>query len=273
MRTPDAPPASPLLQSVHAKALTARPKLRARAFVGRMTEPSNPDYLAQKHKLDHLASFVTAALTSLTDTMDAWAHLSKQHSNFAMLMAHTRTSQSMERAARLTSLCARDVRDDVLQDGVVPDVMKQLKRFLTHVRGLQERQRDVRRMKREYEMSMGRVRKGAEGWERVERGRIMYEAMVKRMAERMKEANDRGGEVVRTVRWLYWLVQEKASACVNESTEEEMGKANAAEPLLCYVRFCQGLKSPTTMFNGMDLRAVDRYVEEEDEDDERSRRR
>lgn len=249
-------------------------KIRGRAFGHRVAEPSNPDYLAQKHKLDHLASFLGAALSALAETMAAWTSVAKQQSHFAALVAQSGTEtrgsiggrENCARAARVTAVCARELGGGVMREGVVPDVMEQLRKFLSHVRGLQERQRDVKKMKREYDMASTRLRQTrgkfggggeavARAVERYERGRELYEGMVRRMAERMAEANGRMGEVVQTVHYLFWLIQERASNALYESTEVEMSRANAAEPALCYVEFCKGLKSPANMFHGLDLRS------------------
>lgn len=238
-----------------------------------MAEPSNPDYLAQKHKLDHLASFLGAALSALAETMAAWTSVAKQQSHFAALVAQSGTErrgrvggrENCARAARVTAVCARELGVGVMKEGVVPDVMEQLRKFLGHVRGLQERQRDVKKVKREYDVAATRLRQTrgkfggggeavARAVERYERGRELYEGMVRRMAERMGEANGRMGEVVRTVHYLFWLIQERASTALYEATEVEMSRANAAEPALCYVGFCQGLKSPANMFHGLELR-------------------
>lgn len=254
------------------RALSPRPmsKIRGRGFGTRVAEPSNPDYLAQKHKLDHLASFLGAALSALAETMAAWGAVAKQQSHFAALVAQAGSGRSggrdkCARAARVTAACAREIGPEAMRQTVVPDVMEQLRRFLAHVTALQDRQRDVRKMKREVDAAATRLRQArgklgggmdaiAKAQERYDKGKETYDGMVRRMAERMAEANGRTADVVRTVHYLYWLLQEKASNMLYEATEVEMSAANAAEPALCYVAFCHGLKSPATMFNGLELR-------------------
>lgn len=248
---------------------TTMQKLRGIAFGARAHEPSNPDYLAQKHKLDHLAAFLHAALQVLSDTLTAWAAIAKQQSHFAALVEAAGLPGSARsrcaRAARNTARAAAHLQPDVLASPVVPNALEQLRRFLGHVTALQERYRDVRKMKKEYEVAAQRL-KSAQGKlggggdaltrarARHERGREMYDAMVKRMAERMAEANRRMPDVVRTVHYLYWLMQDKAAERLLDATEGEMKHANAAEPALCYVTFCHGLRSPSSMFQTLDTR-------------------
>lgn len=238
------------------------------AFGPRVHEPSNPDYLLQKHKLDHLAAFLGAALAALSDTMEAWTAVAKQQSQFAALVAQAGSSGAVgrtkcARAARATAACASEIGPGAMKASVVPDAMEQLRTFLAHVTALQERYSDVRKMKKEYDASAARLRAahgklggGGEALTRAQvkfdRGQELYEAMVRRMAERMAEANRRTPEVVSTVHYLYWLLQEKASSKLLEATDAEMSSASAAEPALCYVTFCHGLRSPSSTFHALE---------------------
>lgn len=245
-----------------------RQKLRSKPLSSETLEPSNPDYLLQKHKLDHLAAFLGATLDSLTETMQAWTAVARQQSHFAALVAQAGTSASLARskcarAARATAACAAEIESTAMKATVVPEAMEQLTLFLEHVQALQERYRDVRKMKREYDACAARLRatqaKLSSGGEAVARaqakfdkGEEVYEGMVRRMAERMAEANRRTPEVVSTVHYLYWLLQERATTKLMESTEAEMSAANAAEPALCYVTFCKGLRSPSSVFRALE---------------------
>lgn len=247
--------------------MRARPKLLPKPFSSDTHEPSNPDYLLQKHKLDHLAAFLGAALDSLSETMQAWSAVAKQQSHFAALVAQAGTSGSLEqskctRAARATASCAAQIESTAMKATVVPEAMDQLTRFLGHVRALQERYGDVRKMKQECDAYAARLRvvqaraSSAETVGRAQakfdKGQEVYEGMVRKMAERMAEANGRTPEVVSTVHYLYWLLQERATAKLMESTEVEMSAANAAEPALCYVTFCKGLRSPGSIFKALE---------------------
>lgn len=248
-------------------------KLRSIGFGSRLHEPSNPDYLAQKHKLDHLAAFLSASLQVLKDTMSAWTAVATQQSHFAALVGQAGLPSGTvrgrcARAAKNTAKCASDIRLDVMQSTVVPDAMEQLRRFLNHVTALQERYKDVRKMKREYDGTAHRLRVAqgklgsseslARAQAKHDRGRLRYEGMVKRMAERMADANRRMPDVVRTVHYLYWLLQDKATEKLLDATEAEMKLANAAEPALCYITFCHGLRSPASIFHTLDSRSGSR---------------
>lgn len=200
--------------------------------------------------------------------MEAWSAVAKQQSHFAALVAQAGSSGSVgrskcARAARTTATCAAEIESSAMNASVIPDAMEQLRRFLAHVNALQERYRDVRKMKREHDACAARLR-AAQGklggggdaagraQARFEKGQEVYEGMVRKMAERMAEANRRTPEVVSTVHYLYWLLQERASSKLVESTEAEMGAASAAEPALCYVTFCHGLRSPSSMFHSLE---------------------
>lgn len=254
--------------------IKSAPMFKALQFGNRLNEPLNPSYAAEKKKLDQFRTFLTTTLKTIDETMAAWVSVAKLQNKFALLvhqsaaMAPASSQSKFRRPVKTTFACSNAIYDEGFKDTVVPNALHQLRRLLVHITSVQDRFRDISKAKTQYESALQKYRTldarpnaGKESLQkskfRYERLRDLYEAMVARVEERMTEANSRRPDAHRTIHYLFWIMQERASGRIVKATEIETSAASAAEPALCYVTVCHGLKPADSMFDALIIRKGD----------------
>lgn len=240
----------------------------------RNNEVEEPRYIQEKRLLETFSALLITGLPLLEELLQSWASIASLQCKLAVLinqktpLSDKDMNTRFQNAAKHTVKNSTSLRNDVLNEAAVPNVLAQLHRISTHVDKLRARHRDVNRAKSEFEASERRLRNlqsrnspnrenlvRAKG--RFERTRDLYNAMVDRMVERMVEVNALQPDVAKTMHYLFWILQEKASNRIIEATKSDMDDASAAEPLLCCMSFGNGLKDPSTMFHALVYRPGD----------------
>lgn len=240
---------------------------------GRLNEPTSTEYGSAKAGIERLVETLTSALDAIDANIATWKQLAKNNVTFSSAIAgagfedSSPLSHDVKRTEKVCQKLFVAVAQRSAEDEIFQDALLLVRRFLCHVLAIQARYRDISKSKTEFESCAAKVR-NMENKQNVNRdaleransrlktSKVLYTAMIDRMIERMQEANSRKQDVLRTVHFLYWLVQARMFKSFEACTDEQRSKALTVEPLLCAstISFCSGLLPPASMFNGMDLR-------------------
>lgn len=248
----------------------------------RYSEPTDPEYLALKTSLASLADILEAGLAHAKTVDASWARLCTDQAAFAAtLQAADRKSPALRDGPGACAAFSKSLVSTRSNIGVGAAAtggrkqayshsvaFEQVRRYLTHVRALQARYRDLAKARTEFDgegkKAAAARAKGVGGAggvaalqkaeDRAGQTERMYTAMLRRMMERLRAAEGKKDDAVQMLNNAFWMQQKCIHGQMGSAEEPAFDAASATEPMLVSCNLLEGLAAPSQMFTALDTR-------------------
>jgi hypothetical protein len=243
----------------------------AGASLSRPSEPSDPEYTSLCASIDAVVSCLDEALTHVRTVEKAWAGVARGQAALCVTVATgggALIPRKTEGALAAKTFGQAVARNTEIGQMTHLHAYDQVRRYLEHLRGIQQRFADVGKAKAEFEALVRRVR-AVEGRsqanaspnlgeirESKERARVMYFAMLSRVIERMRAAVERRSVALDLVQHAFWLQQSAFHRAMASAETTVMDTARATEPFVVSTTLMEGLSAPESMFSSLRLHSA-----------------
>jgi hypothetical protein len=243
----------------------------AGASRSRPSEPSDPEYTSLRASIDAVVSCLDEALTHVHAVEKAWAGIARGQAALCVTVATgggVLTPRKTEGALAAKAFGQAVARNTEIGQMTHLHAYEQVRRYLEHLRGIQQRFADVVKAKAAYEVLVRKVR-AIEGRNQAntspnlseiregkERARAMYFAMLSRVIERMRTAVERRSVALDLVQHAFWLQQSAFHRAMASAETTVMDTARATEPVVVSTTLMEGLSAPESMFSSLRLHSA-----------------